>query len=162
MLASLFFYAWGEPKYILVMLLSIIVNYVFGLLLYASSNKRKLLQKLILFVAVACNLGILFYFKYLNFALGNITRFFGINFAQHNIIMPIGISFFTFQGMSYIIDLYFKKTEASSPLRLLALLAKRMRFKSMAGCTAQHWQKRSEISGILRRRRGLNIAIVHF
>ncbi|MHC6201917.1 hypothetical protein ACYULU_01830 [Breznakiellaceae bacterium SP9] len=72
LLASLFFYAWGEPRYVLVMLASIVINHVFGLLIHAS-DKRSLLSKVVLFFAVAGNLGILFYFKYLNFTLNTIS-----------------------------------------------------------------------------------------
>ena len=108
LLASLFFYAWGEPKYVLVMLLSIAVNYVSGLLIHLCVHKVKNIRlgRAVLLLAVACNLGILFYFKYLGFALHTANRFLGTGFAGRNIIMPIGISFFTFQGMSYVIDLF--------------------------------------------------------
>ena len=120
MLASLSFYAWGEPKYILVMLLSILINYIFGLAQHVSIEKSKFIKKTLLFSAVACNLGILFYFKYLNFALENTNRLFGTGFVRRNIIMPIGISFFTFQGMSYVIDLYFKKVKVQKNPALVA------------------------------------------
>jgi alginate O-acetyltransferase complex protein AlgI len=114
LLASLLFYAWGEPLYVLVMLLSIAINYTFGLLIHVSTAKNNRMMKLqaahisriLLFIAVICNLGILFYFKYLDFTLYTIDRFFHTGFIAHNIVMPIGISFFTFQGMSYVIDLY--------------------------------------------------------
>ena len=106
LIASLFFYAWGEPRYVLVMLFSIIINYMCGLLIDASAAK---IRKLVLFVAVIMNLGILFYFKYLNFAISSVNQIFGSDLINYDIIMPIGISFFTFQGMSYLIDLYFNK-----------------------------------------------------
>ncbi|MCL1896661.1 MAG: MBOAT family protein [Clostridiales bacterium] len=115
MAASLFFYAWGEPKYILVMLLSIAVNYSFGRLIHgsagstSSAGKARAPGRLLLFTAVACNLLILFYFKYMDFVLDSSNRLFGTAFPYHDIVMPIGISFFTFQGMSYVIDLYLKK-----------------------------------------------------
>jgi len=106
--ASLFFYAWGEPRYILIMLLSIIINYSFGIAIY-KSRINKLLARRFLFLSVVCNLGILFYFKYLNFTIDTVNNIFNTSFALHNIVMPIGISFFTFQGMSYVIDLYWQK-----------------------------------------------------
>jgi len=108
MLASLFFYAWGEPKYILIMLLSITVNYTFGIFI-DKNFKHGILAKVFLFLSVACNLGILFYFKYLNFTLKTFNRVFTTGFTLRDIVMPIGISFFTFQGMSYVIDLYRQK-----------------------------------------------------
>ena len=110
-IASLIFYAWGEPKYISVMLASICLNYILGLLINATEKNRKYIRKTVLLIAVAGNLGILFYYKYLNFAIENMNYFFNTDFVYHNIIMPIGISFFTFQGMSYVIDLYFKNVK---------------------------------------------------
>jgi len=121
MLASLFFYAWGEPKYVLIMILSIIINYTFGLFIHKSiSTQKKILAKILLILAVACNLGILFYFKYLDFSINTINRVFKTGIALHNIVLPIGISFFTFQGMSYVIDLYWQKVNLQKNPGLLA------------------------------------------
>jgi alginate O-acetyltransferase complex protein AlgI len=121
MLASLFFYAWGEPKYVLIMLLSIIINYTFGLFIHSSiSSQRKLLAKILLFLSVACNLGILFYFKYLDFTINTINRAFNAGLSLRNIVLPIGISFFTCQGMSYVIDLYRQKVNVQKNPGLLA------------------------------------------
>jgi D-alanyl-lipoteichoic acid acyltransferase DltB (MBOAT superfamily) len=114
LLASLFFYAWGEPTYIIVMLLSIAINYIFGILIHLCTLKSicsGLVRKSVLFLSVCANLGILFYFKYLNFAISNFNNIFKTEFLQHDIIMPIGVSFFTFQGMSYVIDLYRKNVK---------------------------------------------------
>lgn len=105
-LVSLFFYAWGEPKYILLMLFSILFNYCFGLLIHANANGGKGIRRIILLLTILGNLGILFYFKYFNFALSGVNALLHTDFAYANIIMPIGISFFTFQGLSYVIDLY--------------------------------------------------------
>jgi alginate O-acetyltransferase complex protein AlgI len=108
LLASLFFYAWGEPKYVIVMFFSIVINYVSGLLIHVSINivKKIRLGRVVLFLAIACNIGVLFYFKYLNFTIATVNHFLGTGFVYRNIVMPIGISFFTFQGMSYVIDLF--------------------------------------------------------
>lgn len=107
LIMSIIFYAWGEPKYVLVMLLSILVNYGMGLLLDKTEQKKKeKLKKGILFLAVFCNLGILFVFKYLNFVEDTINRLLRIDLGIPDIALPIGISFFTFQGMTYVIDLY--------------------------------------------------------
>ena len=92
-LASLLFYAWGEPVYILVMLLSIAVNYFFGLFIHlcgASAITHRRFRAFLLFLAVLANVGVLFYFKYLNFTLSNINRFAGTSFAPLDIVMPIG------------------------------------------------------------------------
>jgi alginate O-acetyltransferase complex protein AlgI len=120
LLASLFFYAWGEGRYVLVMLLSIIVNYSFGLFIHKSIiMQQKILAKILLILSVACNLGILFYFKYLNFTIDTFNRFLSTNFTYHQIVLPIGISFFTFQGMSYVIDLYRQKVKVQmNPVKL--------------------------------------------
>jgi alginate O-acetyltransferase complex protein AlgI len=83
------------------------------------SHAKKKLAKLFLVLAVVCNLGILFYFKYLNFTLNTINRVFNAGFAYYDIVMPIGISFFTFQGMSYVIDLYWRKVDVQkNPVKL--------------------------------------------
>lgn len=95
LIASLIFYAWGEPVNVLLMILSIIANYIFGLLL--GKYEKKGTRRLIVTLSVVFNLGMLFFYKYFNFFTGGI---FG------TIILPIGISFFTFQIMSYTIDVY--------------------------------------------------------
>ena len=109
--ASLFFYAWGEPKNVLLMILSIAFNYVCGLLLgkYDADEKKR---KIILWVSVVFNLGLLFFFKYFNFVTGGIFP---------EIALPIGISFFTFQIMSYTIDVYRRSVEPQKNLVKLAL-----------------------------------------
>ena len=118
--ASLLFYTWGEPVYIWVMLFSIAVNYLFGLLVHACAASNKSVRRLILFAAVCLNLGILFYFKYLTFATETVNRLFGAHFATRAIILPIGISFFTFQGMSYVLDLHFQKVTVQKNPILIA------------------------------------------
>ncbi|MDR0642710.1 MAG: MBOAT family protein [Treponema sp.] len=117
LLASLFFYAWGEPAYILIMLLSIAINYLFGRAIHAAGSR---VRGVLLAAGIFANLGILYYFKYLNFTLSAFNLFFGTNFAGRSIVMPIGISFFTFQGMSYIIDLYRGKVELQKNPALMA------------------------------------------
>ena len=106
-LASLFFYAWGEPKFVLVMMLSIIVNWVAGL--FVSASKAKGNRNLaVMFVAldVVFNLIIIFIFKYLNFTVDNINSIFHKALYVPRIALPIGISFFTFQAISYVVDVY--------------------------------------------------------
>lgn len=103
LLASIIFYAWGEPKFVLVMLSSILLNYLFGLAIQHSKNNS---AKAILALAVVANISILFIFKYLNFVASNIDKIFADLLPQFSITLPIGISFFTFQAMSYVIDVY--------------------------------------------------------
>lgn len=101
-LVSLLFYAWGEPKFVLVMLLSILMNYIFGLLVVRPGKAGY--QKLILTIMVMANLSLLFVFKYLNFTIENLNVLFHGAIPQTHITLPIGISFFTFQAMSYVFD----------------------------------------------------------
>ena len=118
LVASLLFYAWGEPKYVLIMILSIIVNYLFGLLVDKfRSSKAK--SRLVIALTVVFNLGVLYIFKYLMFTIENINSIAGLHLSVPNIVLPIGISFFTFQAMSYVIDVYREKGEAQkNPLNV--------------------------------------------
>jgi alginate O-acetyltransferase complex protein AlgI len=107
LLASLFFYAWGEPHLILVMLVSIAINYLSGLMIDQAKTRNKSLAKLVLGVAVMINLSMLIYFKYFNFILQNVQHGgWFLNMPNVPIILPIGISFFTFHSISYLVDIY--------------------------------------------------------
>ncbi len=112
LLSSLFFYAWGEPKYIILMTVSILGNYLFGLGIHARRSKEKKARALLVF-SVLFNLGTLFYFKYFTFAAGVLSSVLSKEIEVGNIALPIGISFYTFQGMSYVIDVY--RQDMSSP-----------------------------------------------
>lgn len=101
--ASLLFYAWGEPKFVLVMMLSIAANWFFGLLIHRYRG-RKTAIRLTLTLAAVFNLGVMFVFKYLMFALSNINSLLGSEMPVPVIALPIGISFFTFQAFSYVLD----------------------------------------------------------
>jgi alginate O-acetyltransferase complex protein AlgI len=104
-ISSLIFYAWGEPVYIAIMLLSTITDYSFGLLL--SRPKLYAVQrKWIVVCSVIVNLGLLSYFKYADFLITNVNELFGTHIPLTDLPLPIGISFYTFQSMSYIIDVY--------------------------------------------------------
>lgn len=102
LVVSLLFYAWGEPKFVLVMIGSIIFNYLSALFI----SKVKKAKKVLLTISIVGNLLTLFIFKYLNFAVNNLNRFFDTDITFPAIALPIGISFFTFQAMSYVIDVY--------------------------------------------------------
>lgn len=114
---SLFFYTWGEPKYILLMLFSVVINWGIGLLI----DKSKKYRKILLITDVLINLGILGYFKYFNFFIRILNRVSGKNIIFTEIVLPIGISFFTFQILSYIIDLYRGHYKAQKNIINLAL-----------------------------------------
>lgn len=121
LLASLFFYAYGEPKFIFIMCLSIVINYIFGFLIHFTSNKSLLKKRLVLIFTVVFNVGLLFYYKYYDFFIENVNGIFGLELPLKHIVLPIGISFFTFQIMSYIFDLYMGKIELQKNIFKLAL-----------------------------------------
>lgn len=118
--ASLFFYAWGEPKYVILMIISIVMNYFFALLIDFNRDRSKL-SKRILGVMVLCNLSMLGIFKYTNFVVDIINGFFNMSISIPQIPLPIGISFFTFQAMSYVIDVYRKDGEVQKNPQNMAL-----------------------------------------
>ena len=120
LLASLCFYAWGEPKFVFVMILSIFANYLFGLGAERYRGVKPATRALLAWMAVF-NVGILFIFKYLNFTIFNLDRFFGLAIPQTAFVLPIGISFFTFQAMSYVIDVSRGAAEARRNLLDTAL-----------------------------------------
>lgn len=117
LLASLFFYAWGEPWFVLVMMGSIVANYGFGL--WVAHNKRRgKTCRVPIFLTLVANLGILFVFKYLMFTL-SILDGLGASFVIPVIELPIGISFFTFQALSYVLDVHRDRGQVQrSPLKV--------------------------------------------
>lgn len=108
LLASVLFYAYGEPVYIILLFISTLLNYFCACGIDRFRNHRKG----ILVLAVICNLGILIVFKYTDFILGMVNSVTGLHLPLPQIRMPIGISFFTFQAMSYVIDVYRETTKA--------------------------------------------------
>ncbi len=105
LIVSLLFYAYGEPIYVFLMILVIVIHYFSGMLLkkHNHENSRK---KAIVFVTVCIDILILGYFKYANFIVDNINAIFHTNLPDINVALPIGISFFTFQAISYVVDVY--------------------------------------------------------
>lgn len=119
LVASLLFYAWGEPKYIFLMLFSITLNYLGGFWVNAAGERTR---KLALAVIVLANLALLGYFKYYSFAGDTLAALFGRQVLPvRDIALPLGISFYTFQAMSYVIDLYRGKTQLQKSWFLMAL-----------------------------------------
>ena len=117
MAASLLFYAWGEPVYVLIMLFSTVFDYVNGLLIEHFRGKgNNAAAKGVLILSVAGNLGILGFFKYTDFLLVNINQITGAGIPLLNLALPIGISFYTFQTMSYTIDVYLGDTPVQKSL----------------------------------------------
>ncbi len=117
LITSLVFYGWGEPKYIILMIASILIGYISGLLIEAFSQKT---AKIILGLSVAINLGFLGYFKYADFFIDNFNSVTGLSVPLLKIALPIGISFYTFQILSYTVDVYRKDVPAQKNLINLA------------------------------------------
>lgn len=109
---SLIFYAWGEPVYVILMLLSIIVNYLIALKI----ERRKRGKKKWMIIDVIFNLGVIGFFKYGNFIIQNINSIFHSNIGEMDLALPIGISFYTFQVLSYVIDVYRKTVPAQKSI----------------------------------------------
>lgn len=118
LLTSLVFYGWGEPKYVVLMIASILIGYVSGLLIEAFSQKK--LSKLFLWLSVGINIGFLAYFKYADFFIENFNAATGLSIPLLRIALPIGISFYTFQILSYAVDVYRKDVPAQKNIINLA------------------------------------------
>lgn len=114
--ASLFFYAWGEPKYLLVMLATILINYV-----GARCIEKFTMKKVALAATIGLDLAFLGYFKYINFFIDNINAIFKSEIDFVAIALPIGISFYTFQSISYLVDVYRGDVKAQKDIYKLAL-----------------------------------------
>ena len=119
--SSLFFYAWGEPKYVLLMAVSILCGYGFGLLLERYRGGRA--AKYICGISVGISLCFLLYFKYADFFLQNFNAVAGADFPLLHIALPIGISFYTFQIISYTVDVYRGEPAQKNLVHLAAYIA---------------------------------------
>ena len=119
LLASLFFYGWGEPKYLVFMLVSIAQGYVFGLLIEKYRGMKR--SKLFLTASVLFSLGLLGYCKYADFLIENFNAATGLSVPLLEIALPIGISFYTFQILSYAVDVYRGSVGAQKNFIRLAL-----------------------------------------
>jgi alginate O-acetyltransferase complex protein AlgI len=112
---SLIFYAWGEPIYILIMIFSSLADYYNGMGMLKNDKDPKKRKKYLI-ISIVVNLGLLFFFKYIDFFIGVINSIFNLSINKLNIPLPIGISFFTFQTMSYSIDVYRRKINVEHSL----------------------------------------------
>lgn len=119
LIASIIFYAWGEPRYLAIMIITILVNYAGAILLDKHYSSRQRLW--IVSLTIVLDLSFLFYFKYFNFVVDNINGVLATDFQLLDVIMPIGISFYTFQAMSYLIDAYRREVPAQKDVYKLAL-----------------------------------------
>ncbi len=117
LVASIVFYAWGEPDYLAIMIATIIINWA-GALCIEKYRKK---ARSILSCTICADLSFLFYFKYFNFVVENINALCSADISLIDVVMPIGISFYTFQAMSYLIDVYRREAQAQRDLAKLAL-----------------------------------------
>lgn len=120
LITSLLFYAYGEPIYILVMIVSILINYTMGLLINKCKEENKN-AKIVLIIGIILNIGILIIFKYLNFILENLTLLTNKDLTIESITLPLGISFYTFSILSYLIDVYKGEIKTNEGLLNIAL-----------------------------------------
>jgi D-alanyl-lipoteichoic acid acyltransferase DltB (MBOAT superfamily) len=124
-IASCFFYGWWDWRFLSLILFSIVVNYFIGLGLLKQEEKIK--RKILLWISISINVGFLGFFKYFNFFLDNFINafsFFGAEIKANslNIVLPVGISFYTFQALSYVIDVYKRKLEPTKNFIAFLLL----------------------------------------
>ena len=117
LLASIIFYGWGEPNYLAVMIMTIVLNYTGALLL----DRYRAWKLPIVIVTIVLDLSFLCYFKYFNFVAENINGLFSLDIKFIEVIMPIGISFYTFQAMSYLLDVYRGDSPVQKDLYKLSL-----------------------------------------
>ena len=122
LLSSLLFYAWGEPRYVFLMIATVSVNYILGILI--EKFRGKALSKIFMIISVTLSLAVLGYFKYADFFIENFNAATGLSVKLLNIALPIGISFYTFQILSYTVDVHRGKVRAQkNPVTLGAYIA---------------------------------------
>lgn len=156
LLASLFFYAFGEPIAVLILILSGLLNYLFGLGIGTGRHKKAYLTASVIF-----NLGTLCLFKYIDFFIGIINSALNISIPKTNIALPIGISFFTFQAMSYVIDVYRGSVTAQkSFLKVLLYLA--LFPQLVAGPIVKYYDVEKQIDNRSLTSKGVSSGIVRF
>lgn len=123
LIVSLFFYAWGEPAFVPIMLFSILMNYTFGLIV-DKVRERKTAIRLTMTLMVLSNVSLLCYYKYAIFFVENINGLFKSSLAVPEILLPLGISFYTFHSMSYVIDVYRKHGDVQkNPINMALYIA---------------------------------------
>ena len=118
-IASLVFYFWGEPRFVVIMVLSVLLNYLTGL--FADNKYPLYVRRISVVFCIVANLGLLFVFKYLGFFTEIVNQITQLQLKIPQIALPIGISFFTFQGMSYVLDVYHEKVYSQKKLSTVML-----------------------------------------
>ena len=109
--ASLFFYGWSEPKYVLLLVCSVLLNFSVGAVLNATRLRQAIRRKIILILGIAADIALLGYYKYADFAITNLNYVFHAQFALRSLVVPVGLSFFTFIQISYLVDSYRNPTK---------------------------------------------------
>ncbi len=140
---SLIFYTWGEPVYVLLLMLMTFFDWVFGILIEKTESKN--IKKLFLVLACFVNLGLIGYFKYTGFILTNVQSVFGIPEVIPKIALPIGISFYTFQLLSYVVDVYRNEVKAQKNFFWL-LLYSSLFYQCIAGPIVRYSDVQREIT----------------
>jgi alginate O-acetyltransferase complex protein AlgI len=143
-LASLFFYSWGEPVWIIILLASSAASFICGILIDKNKDSDKA-SKIYLCISVFVGLGLLIAFKYLDFIVANLNLI-GFSIAPPGLRLPIGISFYTFQALSYTIDVYKKKVKAQKSF-IDFLLYISMFFQLIAGPIVRYEEVETQIRG---------------
>jgi D-alanyl-lipoteichoic acid acyltransferase DltB (MBOAT superfamily) len=120
---SMWFYGYNSIKYLAILVISILLNYLIVELMYKSGSKHKSIKKLLFVAGLVLNIGILFYFKYYDFFMENVNTVFKTNFGFLGLTLPLGISFYTFQQLSYVIDSYRGENGKYSLLEYIAYVS---------------------------------------
>ena len=120
LIASLFFYAWGEPVYVILMILSIVFNYFCGQDIKANEDDPRKAKHGVIFALVG-NLLILGFFKYYGFLVETLNAVLPTDIPYRELALPVGISFYTFQAISYILDVYWKRAQVQKNILYFAL-----------------------------------------
>ena len=157
LIGSLVFYAWGEPIFVCLMLLSIVLNWMISIKMERATTNRKAFMT----TSVIWNLGLLFVFKYLSFTIKSLNYVMGDFFAVPQIALPIGISFFTFQILSYMFDVYYGKVEAQKRCYKFALYVSLFP-QLVAGPIVRYSQIAEEIDNRQENWDGISTGIVRF
>lgn len=118
LMTSYFFYGYGSIRYVPILMFTTLVDYTAAITIQRSKDERA--RRLGLMVSLSMNLGVLFFFKYFNFFNQSVASVFGFTPLTHHLILPIGISFYTFQSMAYVIDVYRRKLDAEADLGIFA------------------------------------------
>lgn len=122
LLSSLVFYGWGEPRFVLLMVITILIGYILGLCL--SKTENALWRKILVALGATSGIGILIYFKYADFFISSFNQVTGLSINLLKVALPIGISFYTFQMLSYVVDVYRKEVPAQkNPITLATYIA---------------------------------------